>query len=319
MALYLVKRLLIAIPTIVAISLVIFVIVALAPGDPMAEFALNPSLTEEVRENIRRSLGLDQPLPIRYVKWVWAFFRGDMGYSFTSRSPVKELIAQRLPTTLWVVGMAYALSLLLAVPLGVWSAVRRNTWGDRLLTTLALVGYSLPPFVLGLVLIIVFSVQLGWLPFIYDSTLQVQDWPSLVAQLQQSTLPILTLVLLQAAMLMRLTRSAMLEEMPQNYVRTAHAKGLSHLRVILHHILRNALLPIVTMIALDVPSLFTGALVTEQIFRVPGIGALLIDSIFRNDTPVVLAITLMYGILVVVFNVVADLLYQVLDPRIQLG
>ncbi len=145
MALYLVKRLLIAIPTIVAISLVIFVIVALAPGDPMAEFALNPSLTEEVRENIRRSLGLDQPLPIRYVKWVWAFFRGDMGYSFTSRSPVKELIAQRLPTTLWVVGMAYALSLLLAVPLGVWSAVRRNTWGDRLLTTLALVGYSLPP------------------------------------------------------------------------------------------------------------------------------------------------------------------------------
>ncbi len=319
MALYLVKRLLIAIPTIVAISLVIFVIVALAPGDPMAEFALNPSLTEEVRENIRRSLGLDQPLPIRYVKWVWAFFRGDMGYSFTSRSPVKELIAQRLPTTLWVVGMAYALSLLLAVPLGVWSAVRRNTWGDRLLTTLALVGYSLPPFVLGLVLIIVFSVQLGWLPFIYNSTLQVQDWPSLVAQLQQSTLPILTLVLLQAAMLMRLTRSAMLEEMPQNYVRTAHAKGLSHLRVILHHILRNALLPIVTMIALDVPSLFTGALVTEQIFRVPGIGALLIDSIFRNDTPVVLAITLIYGILVVVFNVVADLLYQVLDPRIQLG
>lgn len=315
---YLFRRLLIAIPTLIAISVVIFTILALAPGDPLGEFANNPGITEEVRENIRRSLGLDQPLPVRYVKWATAFLRGDMGYSFTSRSPVGELIAQRLPTTLWIVGVAYLISVLISLPLGIVSAIRRNTWVDYTITTVSLMGFSLPTFVTGLLLIIIFSVQLRWFPFIYSSTLKVTDWASFVEQIKQSILPITVLVLFQTAVLMRFMRSAMLDEMSQHYVRTARAKGLREWFVVLKHILRNALIPVVTLVALDIPTVFTGALVAEQVFRVPGIGALLIDSITRNDTPVVMAITFIYAILVVLFNLIADVLYGLLDPRIQL-
>lgn len=316
---YLLKRILISIPTLLAISLVLFLLLELAPGDPLAELANNPSISEAVRDNIRRSYGLDQPIPIRYVKWVWALAQGDLGYSFNSRSPVSGLILQRLPTTLAVVGVAYGLSILLAFPLGMTSALRRYSILDRGITTVAFIGISLPPFFTGLLFIIVFSVQLGWFPFIYDNTLQIRDWSTFLAQIRQSVLPIAVLVLFQTAVLMRFIRASMTEQLSQNYVRTAYAKGLSSFSVITGHVLRNALIPVVTLIALDAPTLFTGALVTEQVFRVPGIGALLIDSIFRNDTPVVLGITMVYAVLVVVFNGVADLLYVVLDPRVQLS
>lgn len=315
---YLTNRLLLVIPTLLAMSLIIFIILAIAPGDPMGEFANNPSITAEVRDNIRRSFGLDQPLPIRYLKWAWAFAHGNMGYSFTSRSPVSDLIGQRLPTTLWIVGTAYGLSVLIALPLGVFSALRRYTLIDQLMTAIALLGFSLPTFVTGLLLIILFSVQLRWLPFIYNSNLTVTDWDSFVAQLQQSIMPIAVLVLFQSAVLMRFVRSAMLDEMQQKYVRTAHAKGLQARRVVEHHILRNALIPVVTLVALDIPTLFTGSLVVEQVFRIPGIGALLIESIVRNDTPVVMAIAFIYGILVVLLSLIADLVYSMLDPRVQL-
>ena len=314
---YLIRRLLTAIPTLIAISAVIFLVLALAPGDPMGEFATNPSITAEVRENIRRSLGLDQPIPIRYIKWFWAFLQGDMGYSFTSRSPVSELIAQRLPTTLWIAGSAYLIALFIAFPVGILSALKRYSILDQVATTFTFLGFSLPPFFTGLLFIIIFSVQLNWFPFIYNSTLQVTNWQTFLAQVQQSIMPISVLVLFQTAVLMRFIRSAMLEQLNQDYVRTAYAKGLSQLQVVMEHILRNALIPIVTLIALDIPSLFTGALITEQVFRVPGIGALLVDSIYRSDTPVVMAITFTYGILVVIFNLVADILYGVLDPRVQ--
>ncbi|NEQ99954.1 MAG: ABC transporter permease [Cyanothece sp. SIO2G6] len=316
---YLLRRTLTALPTLAIISLIIFLILALAPGDPMSEFANNPAISEEVRANIRRVLGLDQPIPIRYVKWAWAFVQGDMGYSFTSRSPVVGLIVQRLPTTLWIVGAAYILSALLALPLGIISALKRYSMVDQGITTLAFMGISLPPFFTGLLLIIIFSVRLGWLPFIYDSTLAVTDWSSLIQQLRQSVMPIAVLVLFQTAVLMRYIRSSLVEELPQNYVRTAYAKGLSQFVVVWRHILRNALIPVVTLVALDIPTVFTGALITEQVFRVPGIGALLIDSILRNDTPVVMAIAFIYAILVVLFNLLADLLYAILDPRVQLN
>ncbi len=313
---YLLQRLLTSLPTLIAISLVIFTILALAPGDPMGEFALNPSITAEVRENIRKSFGLDQPIYIRYFKWIVAFVTGDMGYSFTSRSPVSDLILQRLPTTLWVVGSAYFFGALLAVPLGVISALKRNTIFDTILTTLVFIGFSLPTFFTGLLFIIIFSVQLKWFPFIYNSTLEVQDWGSLVEQIKQSIMPISVLALWQIAMLMRFVRSEVLENIHQDYVRTAYAKGLSNFRVIIYHILRNALIPVVTLVALDIPSVFTGALVTEKVFRVPGIGALLIDSIYHNDTPVIMSITFIYAILIVLFNLVADILYSFLDPRV---
>jgi peptide/nickel transport system permease protein len=314
---YLFKRLLVFIPTLIAISLVIFTILALAPGDPLGEFASNPAITAEVRENIRRSLGLDQPIHIRYIKWILAFFRGDMGYSFTSRSPVSELILQRLPTTLWVVGSAYLLSILIAIPLGIISAIKRYSWIDSLVTTVSFLGFSLPTFLTGLLFILIFSVQLNWLPSIYNSTLEVTDWQSLQEQFAQSLMPICVLAFYQAAVLMRFVRSSILDELPQEYVRTAYAKGLSEFGVLRNHILRNALIPVVTLVALDIPAIFTGALVTEQIFRVPGIGALLVESIYRSDTPVVMAITFIYAILIVIFNLIADLTYSFLDPRVR--
>ncbi len=314
---YLIRRILISIPTLLAISAVLFLVLALAPGDPLGEFATNPAITAEVRDNIRRSLGLDQPLPIRYVKWLWAFLRGDMGFSFNSRSPVLDLIVQRLPTTLWVVGSAYLIGALVALPLGVLSALKRYSFVDQAATTFAFVGFSLPPFFTGILFIIIFSVQLRWFPFIYNSTLVVTDWSSFLAQVRQSIMPIGVLTLFHTAVLMRFVRAAVLEQINRDYVRTAWAKGLAYRVVVLRHIMRNALIPVVTLVALDVPSIFTGALVTEQIFRVPGIGALLVDSIFRSDTPVVLAITFIYAILIVFFNLLADLLYGVLDPRVR--
>ncbi|MGE5658312.1 MAG: ABC transporter permease [Actinomycetota bacterium] len=313
---YLINRLLVSIPTLIAISIVIFTILALAPGDPMSEFASNPAITAEVRENLRRSLGLDQPIYIRYCKWAMAFIRGDMGYSFNGSSPVSALILQRLPTTLWVVGSAYLLSVLLAIPLGMISAIKRRSFWDQLITTVAFLGFSLPTFFTGLLFIIIFSVQLKWFPFIYDSTLQVTDFSSFLAQVKQSIMPVTVLTLFQTAYMMRFVRASMLEQLHQDYVRTAYAKGLSQLAAINRHVLRNALIPVVTLVALDIPAIFTGALITEKVFRVPGIGALLVDSIYRSDTPVIMAITFIYAILITIFNLIADLLYTCLDPRV---
>jgi peptide/nickel transport system permease protein len=317
MSQYLIKRLLISIPTLIAISIVIFLVLALAPGDPMGEFASNPAITEEVRENIRRSLGLDQPIYIRYVKWAWAFIRGDMGYSFNSRSPVLDLILQRLPTTLWIVGFAYLIGVLIAVPLGIISAVKRYSLVDKIVTTFTLLGFSLPTFFTGIVFIIIFGVWLNWFPFIYNSTLRITNWTTFIEQIRQSIMPVCVLILYQSAVLMRFVRSSVLDELVQEYVRTAYAKGLSSFAVLKNHILRNAMIPVVTLVALDVPAIFTGALVTEQVFRVPGIGALLVESIYRSDTPVVMAITFIYAILIVIFNLIADLTYGWLDPRVR--
>lgn len=315
---YVTKRLLTAIPTILAISIIIFLILALAPGDPLSEFASNPNITEEVRENIRKSFGLDQPIYIRYYKWLLAFVQGNLGYSFASRSPVSELILERLPNSLIIVGFAYIISVIMAIPIGVISSIKRYSWIDNFSTAIAFFGYSIPPFFTGLLLIIIFSVKLQWLPFIYDANLEITNWQSLETQIQQSLMPIIVLSLYQTAVLMRFMRSSVTEELNHDYVRTAYSKGLNKYQVIIQHVLRNALIPVITLIALDIPSLFTGALITEQIFRIPGIGSLLIESIYRSDTPVVMAITMIYGILIVIFNFIADLTYSWLDPRVRL-
>lgn len=316
---YICRRLLVAIPTLLAISVVIFVLLAIAPTNPLGELATNPSITPEVRENLRRSLGLDDPVIIRYFKWLWALVQGNFGYSFGSRSPVSELILQRLPATLWVIGSGYLFSVLLALPLGTLSAIKKGTFVDWVISTLAFVGFSLPTFFTGLLLILIFSVRLGWLPFIYSSTLVVNDWNSFLELVQQSILPVAVLALFQTAILMRFIRTAIAEELPQGYVRTARAKGLSRSRVLGIHVLRNASIPVVTLLALDIPSLFTGSLVLEQVFRIPGMGALLIDSINRSDTPVVMAVSFIYAVLVVMFNLMADVFYGWLDPRVRLG
>jgi peptide/nickel transport system permease protein len=301
------------------ISFVVFAILALAPGDPMAQFAANPAVPPEVRARIAHSLGLDQPWPVRYVKWFVSAAQGDLGWSFASRIPVIELIKQRLPNTLAVLGVSYVLSILFALPIGVISAVKRYTVFDYVATAFAFIGFSTPTFFSGILLILIFSIKLRLLPFIYDSTIQVHDFPTVVAQLKQSIMPILVLALFQTATLARFVRAEMLENLPLDYVRTARAKGLPDNVVVLRHAVRNSLIPVVTLIALGVPSVFAGAVITEQIFRVPGIGDLLINAIQNSDTPVVMAVTFLYAVLVVIFNLFADLVYGVLDPRIRYG
>ncbi len=311
------RRLLIAIPTLIAISFVMYAILALAPIDPLAQFALDPRVPPEVRENVKRSLGLDQPWPIRYVKWLTAVAQGNFGISFMTHAPVSDLIWQRLPNTLAVVGIAYIIGLMIALPAGIISAVRRNSILDHVISTSAYVGFSVPTFFTGILLIIIFSIKLGWFTFLYDSRLQVRDLDTLLAQIKQSIMPIAVLGIFDAAVLTRYVRASMLENLPLDYVRTAHAKGLGERFVVLGHVLRNSLIPVVTLVALGVPAVFGGAIVTEQIFHVPGIGELLVTSIGNGDTPVIAAVVLLFAVLVVAFNLFADVMYAVLDPRIK--
>jgi peptide/nickel transport system permease protein len=318
---YILRRLLIAIPTLLVISFVVFAILAVAPGDPMAQFAANPAVPPEVRANIRRSLGLDQPWPIRYVLWLMSALQGNLGFSFQSKVPVMNLLMLKLPNTLAVLGVAYVLSVILALPIGVVSAVKRYSVFDHAATTFAFIGFSVPTFFTGILLILLFSVKLRWLPFIYDSsvTVSLTDPASILPQLRQSIMPIAVLTLFQTATLARFMRSEMLEHLPLDYVRTARAKGITERLVILRHVFRNSLIPVVTLVALGVPTVFAGALITEQIFAIPGIGSLLISAINNSDTPVVMGATFLFAVLVVLFNLVADVLYGVLDPRIRYG
>ncbi len=312
MTAYAIRRILIAIPTLVVISAVVFSVLALAPGDPLSALAQGTDIPFEVRESIRRQFGLDDPIYIRYFKWLSSFVQGEFGYSFASRIPASTLIAQRIPTTLWVIGIAYLIAVLIAIPLGVATAARQYTWFDHIATGLSFAGFSLPTFFTGVLLIIIFSVQLRWLPMVYNQ--QVTD-P--IEWLKQAIMPILVLALFQAATLNRYVRASMLDNLNQDYARTARAKGLAERTVVVRHVLRNALVPVVTLIALQLPTVFTGAVVTEQIFRVPGIGSLLIASIQASDTPVIMAIVMVFSIMVVLFTLVADLLYGVLDPRVR--
>ena len=313
---YLLRRVLITIPTLVGISLVLFAILAMAPGDPFEELALNPNIPAEVRLNLRQQFGLDDPIPVRYVRWFTSMLRGDWGYSFVSRVDVERLILQRLPTTLFVLGTAYGLALLIALPVGVISAVRPYSLFDQIATTFAFVGYSLPTFFTGLLFILLFSLYLDWLPFIYSTTIEASGIWWVVEHLRQAAMPIAVLGLFEAASLTRFVRASMLDVIHQDFVTTARAKGLTERRTILWHVLRNALIPVITIVALQLPGIFTGAVITEQIFRVPGIGSLLITAIQSTDTPVVMAITFVYAVLVVVFNLIADIIYGFLDPRI---
>ncbi len=314
---YLIRRLIIAVPTLLGISVVIFVILSLAPGDPFSELALNPNVPVEVRENLRRQLGMDDPIHVRYVKWLTSLLQGNLGYSFVSRVDVTQLIWQRLPTTLFVMGSAYVIALLIAVPVGVISAVRQYSWLDNLATTLAFIGFSLPTFFTGLIFILVFSIYLRWLPMVFTTNIQATGPAWFLEILRHAIMPIMVLALFEGAVLTRYVRASMLDVIRMDYINVARAKGLSERAVIIRHGLRNALIPVVTIMALQIPGIFTGAIVTEQIFRVPGIGSLLISSIQLKDTPVVMAIVFAYAVLVVVFNLIADLAYGVLDPRIR--
>lgn len=314
---FVLRRIFIAIPTLIGISLILFAIIASAPGDPFAELALNPNVTPELQQQLRDQLGIDDPIHIQYVRWATQLVRGNWGYSFVNRIPVTDLILDRLPTTIFVVGSAYIVALLIALPIGIISAVKQYSWIDNVATTFAFLGYSLPTFFTGLLFILIFSVKLGWLPEIYTTNIQGSGFDWVVAMLKQAAMPIAVLALFQAAELTRFVRSSVLDVIHLDYVRTARSKGLAERSVVMRHAVRNALIPVVTIMALQLPAIFTGALVTEQIFRVPGIGSLLIRSLNSHDTPVVMGIVFTYSILVVFFTLIADIAYGVLDPRIK--
>jgi peptide/nickel transport system permease protein len=302
---YILRRLLTAIPTLFVISFILYAVLALAPGDPLAQFALNPAIPESTRQLIRHQLGIDQPWFIRYVKWLIAIFQGNWGFSFNSKSPVIDLVWQRLPQTLQVVGLSYLIAVGLAIPMGIYSAVRQYSIFDQVGTFFSFIGFSVPSFFTGLLLMLVFAIKLRWFNIVYDGSLR------------QMILPILVLVVQQTAALTRFMRSSMLDNLPMEYVRTARSKGLSEQLVILRHVVKNSLIPVITLIALGIPAIFAGAIITENLFRVNGLGQLLITSIQNNDTPVVMALTFIFAFLTVLFNLVADVLYGVLDPRVR--
>jgi peptide/nickel transport system permease protein len=315
---YVLRRLAIAVPSLLGISLVLFTVLALAPGDPFSELATNPNVPPEVGLALRAKFGLDDPIYLRYLHWLVAMAQGDWGFSFVSRVNVDTLILQRLPTTLYVIGSAQLLALLIAIPVGVYAATRPYSLFDQIANTLAFIGFSLPTFFTGLLFILLFSIRLDWLPFVYSTDINASGIGWLGQQLRQTIMPVMVLGLFQAASLTRFVRSAMLDVIRLDYVITARAKGLGQRRVIVKHVMRNAMIPVVTLVALQMPAVFGGAIVTEQIFRIPGIGSLLISSILSNDTPVVMAVTFVFACLVVLFNLVADVLYGWLDPRISL-
>jgi peptide/nickel transport system permease protein len=313
---YVIRRLLVAIPSLLGISLILFTVLALAPGDPFSELATNPNIPPEVRANLREKFGLDDPILVRYLRWLVAMAQGDWGFSFASRVDVDTLILQRVPTTLFVIGSSQILALAIALPVGIYAATRPYSVFDQIANTLAFVGFSLPTFFTGLLLILIFSIKLDWLPFVYRADIPETGWRWYWEHARQAFMPVLVLGLFQGASYTRYVRSAVLDVVRLDYVTTARAKGLPERTVTLRHVARNALIPVVTLVALQMPAVFGGAIVTEQIFRVPGIGSLLINAMLANDTPVVMAVTFVFACLVVFFNLLADVLYGWLDPRI---
>ncbi len=313
---HLLRRILLAVPSLLGISLVLFTVLALAPGDPFSELASNPNVPASVQAALRAKYGLDDPVWSRYLHWLLAMVRGDWGFSFVSRIDVDRLILQRLPVTVAVIGASQILAVAVAVPVGVLAASRPYSIFDQVANTVAFIGFSLPTFFTGLLLILVFSITLNWLPFVYRSDLDATGPAWWWEEFRQSVMPVAVLGLYQGASLVRFVRSAVLDVIKLDYVTTARSKGIGGRRVLLRHVVRNALIPVVTLVALQVPVVFGGAIITEQIFRVPGIGSLLIDSILTNDTPVVMGVTFVFAGLVILFNLVADILYGWLDPRI---
>ncbi len=337
MALYAIRRLLLAIPTLVLISLIIFVILDQAPGDPTNQIPL--TVPSEIREQIRESLGVNDPFFQRWLNWLrlmtieeplhllddkTGICIGDCEtrtriISWSNRAPAMDTVYQRLPQTMWVLGLALILGVLIAVPIGATQAYRQYSWFDNVGTVVTMIGFSVPVFVLGPLLIEFFSVRLGWLPSGYDTTHDVQwtSWSSIWFQIKQLLMPVAVLTLFNAASFGRFARASVLENLNEQYVRTARSKGVAERGVMIRHVLRNSLIPVVTLLALSIPGIFGGAIITENIFRINGLGQLLLVSIGQNDIPMVQSLVFIFAVLTVLFNILADILYGFLDPRIR--
>jgi peptide/nickel transport system permease protein len=312
---YLLRRLLELLPLLLGLTLIVFVVMQRIPGGPLAAYKGNPRIREEDLARLERQLGLDQPVPVQYLRWLTGFVRGDWGYSYVTQQRVLPMVAERLTKTLLLMGLSLLVTLLLAVPLGIASATRQYSLFDYAVTTAAFIGYAVPSFWLGLILILVFSLQLRWFPAGGMETLGAPF--SLQDRLRHLVLPIFTVAFASTGFYTRYVRSAMLEVKSQDYIRTAQAKGLAGRVILYKHAFKNAALPLVTVIALHAPQLFTGAVVIETIFSWPGLGRLYWESATRFDYPVLMAIVAVSALVVVVANLAADLAYGLLDPRVR--
>lgn len=307
-------RLLLAVPTLVGVSAILFVLLHVAPGGPEA-MLIGDQYNEQMAAAARRNLGLDRPLPVQYLSWLGTLARGDLGRSFFDGSPVTAVIGQRVAATVQLSLAALLLAATVGITLGVVAAVWHNSAIDRAATGIALLGVSFPSFWLGILLILVFSVSLGWLPSSGISTYGEEG--DVASRLRHLVLPAVTLATLQLAIYMRFTRSAMLEVLGQDFIRTARAKGLRQRTVVVRHALRNALIPLLTIAGFSLKSLVGGAVFVEVVFAWPGLGRLAVDAVFARDYPVVLGLNLVLAAVTIGSNLLVDLLYAVADPRIR--
>jgi len=328
MAAYIVRRLAQAIPLLLGILTLVFIFMHAAPGDPTALY-MNPSIAPEVLEQMRQNWGLDQPLHIQYVRWMKSFLTGDFGISLAQNRPVAAILAERIPNTLILSGVSLLLIFAIGITIGIIQAVRQYSALDNVLTFSALFIYSMPSFWLGLMLILIFAYkvyQVDWWPvflrFPASGMTSVNYemlgfWAKFGDRLHHLVLPSIALGVSSAASIARYTRSSMLDVIRQDYIRTARAKGLPERTVILKHALKNALLPIITLLGLYLPFLFSGAVLVEHVFAWPGMGRTIVEAIYQRDYPVVMATTFVFAVMVVIANLIADLLYAVVDPRIR--
>jgi peptide/nickel transport system permease protein len=312
---YVLRRLIQAIPLILGITVIAFVILKVTPGGPLAAYEANPDFNAADLARLEHALGLDQPVPVQYVQWLGRFLTGDWGYSFATSQPVLSMIGQRLPNTLWLMTTVYVVTLLIALPIGVFTAVKQYSWFDHIATGATFAAFSMPAFWLGLLLIVTFGLTFRLLPL---GGMLAPGAPFTIGDLARHlVLPVATISLVQIGVYVRFLRASMLETTSQDYMRTARSKGLGEPHVISRHALKNAAIPFVTVAALDLPELIGGALVTEQIFGWPGMGRLFYDSALRFDYPVLMGILVIVSAAVIVANLMADVIYGFLDPRIR--
>ena len=313
---YVIRRLLSSVPVLLIVSLCVFSLTNLLPGDPVhALLGDEVATTPEVEARLREELGLNDPLPVQYLRWLGNALRGELGTSIQSKQKVTEALGNRLPVTLQLALVAWCIGIAIAVPFGIIAALNRNSWIDQLATVLALSGVAVPAFWMGLMFILVFAV---WFKLLPPSGF-VSIWDNPVSALQHLALPAITLGVHQTGTLTRQTRSAMLEVLGQDYVRTARSKGLREQRVVVVHALRNAMLPILTVLGIQAGALVGGTVVVEQVFAIPGMGRLAVSSVFAQDIPVIQGVVLVAASAVLLANLVTDLAYGVLDPRIRYG
>ncbi len=326
MSTYIIRRLLQGMVILVIISFVCYYLTTLA-GNPISQYTNNPRISKEDRARIERDLGVDQPFVVQYTRWLGRVVRGDFGFSFTTKQPVGEIIAQRLPKTLVLAGVAQLVVVTIALIVGVLQAVKQYSWFDNLITALSFIGFSMPIFLIALSMILIFAVGakdlsrqpgMGWFPYLPTGT-AVWDEKNPLEWVRHLILPVASLAIIQVAGYSRYVRSAMLEVLSQDYVRTARAKGLLEKVVVSRHALKNAALPFITIIGLDIPFLLGGAIVTEQVFSWSGMGRLFVEYAGKSDYPVIMGVLMLVAVAVVIFSILTDVVYTFFDPRIKLS